>query len=79
MSNVRDVLWLDNKKLKKKRKKALIIHALINSIQPNNYSVTRGVVMDSYIGQIQLFAFGFAPYGWMQCSGQTLQIVVATR
>lgn len=31
--------------------------------------------MDAYIGQIQLFAFGFAPYGWMQCSGQTLQIL----
>lgn len=31
--------------------------------------------MDAYIGQIQLFAFGFAPLGWSLCSGQTLQIM----
>lgn len=31
--------------------------------------------MDAYIGQIQLFAFGFAPLGWSQCLGQTLQIM----
>ncbi len=26
------------------------------------------------LGQIQLFAFFFAPYGWMSCEGQTLNI-----
>lgn len=31
--------------------------------------------MDVYIGQIQLFAFNFAPRGWMLCNGATLQIV----
>lgn len=30
--------------------------------------------IDALIGQIQLFAFGFAPRGWMQCQGQILQI-----
>lgn len=30
--------------------------------------------IDALIGQIQLFAFGFAPNGWMQCQGQTLQV-----
>ncbi|MEO6523476.1 MAG: tail fiber protein [Mucilaginibacter sp.] len=31
--------------------------------------------MDSpYVGQIQTFAFNFAPRGWMLCAGQTLSI-----
>jgi microcystin-dependent protein len=29
---------------------------------------------DSFIGQISLFAFNFAPYNWAQCAGQTLAI-----
>jgi microcystin-dependent protein len=31
--------------------------------------------MDPYIGQITLFAFGFAPVGWFPCDGQILPIV----
>lgn len=31
--------------------------------------------MDPYIGTIQLFAFNYAPDGWMPCCGQTLQIM----
>lgn len=31
--------------------------------------------MDPILGQIQLFAFGFAPQGWLPCNGQTLQIM----
>jgi microcystin-dependent protein len=27
-----------------------------------------------YIGEIQLFGFNFAPYGWAQCQGQTMPI-----
>ena len=30
--------------------------------------------MDPILGQIQLFAFNFAPRGWMPCDGATLQI-----
>jgi microcystin-dependent protein len=30
--------------------------------------------MESFIGQIQLFAFNFAPKWWMPCDGRTLQI-----
>ena len=30
--------------------------------------------MESFIGQIQLFAFNFAPETWMPCDGRTLQI-----
>lgn len=31
--------------------------------------------MDSpFIGQIQLFAFNFAPVGWVLCNGQSLNI-----
>lgn len=30
--------------------------------------------MESFIGQIQLFAFNFAPERWMPCDGRTLQI-----
>lgn len=33
--------------------------------------------MDSYVGQLQLFAFGFAPSdgdGWILCNGQTLPV-----
>ena len=30
--------------------------------------------MDSFIGQIQLFAFNFVPLGWMLCDGKTLPI-----
>jgi len=29
---------------------------------------------DPYIGQIEIFGFGFAPRGWMVCAGQTLPI-----
>lgn len=29
---------------------------------------------DPYISQIEAFAFGYAPRGWMQCAGQTLPI-----
>lgn len=32
---------------------------------------------ESFIGTLQLFAFGYAPYdgnGWMLCAGQTLQV-----
>lgn len=31
--------------------------------------------MEYILGQITLFAFNFAPRGWMSCEGQTLQIV----
>ena len=30
--------------------------------------------MDSYIGQIALFPYGFAPSGWAFCEGQILPI-----
>lgn len=30
--------------------------------------------MDPYIGQIESFAFGFAPKGWASCNGQMLMI-----
>ena len=30
--------------------------------------------IEAYLGQIQLFAFGFAPIGWMLCNGATLNI-----
>lgn len=30
--------------------------------------------MDYTIGEITLFAFNFAPMGWMQCAGQLLNI-----
>ena len=29
---------------------------------------------DAYLGQIELFAFGFVPRGWIACAGQTLPI-----
>lgn len=29
---------------------------------------------DPYIGEIRLFAFGFAPNGWAMCDGQILSI-----
>ena len=31
--------------------------------------------MDYFIGGIALFAFNFAPMGWMSCEGQILTIV----
>lgn len=34
--------------------------------------------MEPYIGQIQAFPYGFAPKGWMECSGQLLQIRMYT-
>ncbi len=30
--------------------------------------------MDPFIGQIELYPFGFAPMGWMECNGATLKI-----
>jgi microcystin-dependent protein len=30
--------------------------------------------MNFYLGQIELFAFGFAPEGWEPCQGQLLPI-----
>jgi microcystin-dependent protein len=30
--------------------------------------------MDYYLGQIWKFGFFFAPYNWLECAGQTLQI-----
>lgn len=30
--------------------------------------------MDTYIGSVLLFAFNYAPVGWMSCDGQTLNI-----
>jgi microcystin-dependent protein len=30
--------------------------------------------MDPYLGQIQAFAFNYAPLGWMKCEGQLLPI-----
>jgi microcystin-dependent protein len=30
--------------------------------------------MDPYVGQIQTFAFNYAPLGWAPCDGQLLQI-----
>ncbi len=35
----------------------------------------RGSIMEPILGQIQLFAFGFAPEGWLPCNGQVLQIM----
>jgi microcystin-dependent protein len=34
--------------------------------------------MEPFIGQIQLFAFGWAPRGWALCAGQLLQISTNT-
>ena len=34
--------------------------------------------MDPILGQIQLFAFNFAPKGWMFCDGKMLQISMYT-
>ena len=31
--------------------------------------------MESFLGQIQLFAFGFVPRGWIICDGSSLPIV----
>jgi hypothetical protein len=36
--------------------------------------IGRRCFMDPTLGQIQLFAFGYAPTGWALCSGQTLNI-----
>lgn len=33
-----------------------------------------GPTANFYLGQIEAFAFNFAPTGWMQCNGQTLAI-----
>ena len=30
--------------------------------------------MEPILGQVQLFAFGFAPLGWMTCNGQLMPI-----
>ena len=30
--------------------------------------------MESFLGQIQLFAFGFVPHGWRLCDGSSLPI-----
>jgi microcystin-dependent protein len=30
--------------------------------------------MNSILGEIRLFSFDFAPEGWMECAGQTLQV-----
>ena len=30
--------------------------------------------MEPFLGQIQLFPYGFAPIDWLPCSGQILQI-----
>lgn len=30
--------------------------------------------MDSYIGQICIFPYGFAPRGWLECTGEVLGI-----
>ena len=34
--------------------------------------------MEPFIGQLQLFAFNFAPQGWAKCDGQILQIASNT-
>jgi microcystin-dependent protein len=31
--------------------------------------------MQAYVGQIEVFAFAFAPSGWLACNGQLLPIV----
>ena len=31
--------------------------------------------MDYYLGEIELFPFGFAPMGWMLCNGTIMQIM----
>jgi microcystin-dependent protein len=30
--------------------------------------------MSSFVGEIRVFAFGYAPAGWMECAGQKLQV-----
>jgi microcystin-dependent protein len=30
--------------------------------------------MDAFIGEIRIFPFGYAPYGWYACDGQQLQV-----
>jgi len=34
--------------------------------------------MEAFTGQVQLFAFSFAPAGWLACEGQLLQITQYT-
>jgi len=30
--------------------------------------------MDNFIGEIRVFSFSFAPYGWAECNGQTMPV-----
>ena len=30
--------------------------------------------MDSFLGEIRLFSFGYTPVGWMECAGQKLSV-----
>lgn len=30
--------------------------------------------MDPFLGDIEIFPYGFTPYGWMECNGQILNI-----
>jgi microcystin-dependent protein len=38
------------------------------------FKINQEVIMESYIGTVELFAFNFAPKGWERCEGQLLSI-----
>jgi len=62
-------------KLKIKRMLILLTLCLFSigifNLKPVSAMNTSG---DHYIGQISLFAFDFAPPGWVECAGQTIPI-----
>jgi hypothetical protein len=42
--------------------------------KPARKSAALSIVEQPYIGQIDTFAFNFAPSGWLPCDGRVLQI-----
>jgi len=54
-----------------------VVHAFVFSltlIGSNPLIVTGSVVMEPFVGQIELFAFSFAPEGFAPCNGALLPI-----
>jgi microcystin-dependent protein len=58
----------------------IILPGILNAADDKNKKTTGGIYpspqsgANPFLGEIALFAFNFAPVGWLQCNGQTLPI-----
>ncbi len=61
--------------MRKKKSVNLFVSILVLSFLISLTTIPSYANYDTFIGEIQVFPYGFAPVGWKLCNGETLQVI----